>query len=74
MMVLPGTDKPFPHLNLVEQSLCFRDAGFHIMEAREAYRPTRFYNSGAFVWFAHIIEWEFPEFSVDKCFDKWERI
>jgi hypothetical protein len=25
---------------------------------------------GAFVWFAHIIEWEFPGFSVEKCFDK----
>lgn len=69
-MVLPGTDKPFPHLNLAEQSLCFRDAGFHIMEAQEAFRPIRFYDIGAFVWFAHIIAWEFPEFSVDKCFDK----
>ena len=25
---------------------------------------------GAFVWFARIIEWEFPGFSVDKCFDR----
>ena len=25
---------------------------------------------GAFVWFAHIIEWEFPGFSVDKCFEQ----
>ena len=25
---------------------------------------------GAFVWFAHIIEWEFPGFSVDNCFDR----
>jgi hypothetical protein len=22
------------------------------------------------VWFAHIIEWEFPGFSVDRCFDR----
>ena len=22
------------------------------------------------VWFAHIIEWEFPNFSVDKCFEQ----
>ena len=21
------------------------------------------------MWFAHIIEWEFPEFSVDRCFE-----
>ena len=29
----------------------------------------KFYDVGAFVWFAHIIEWEFPKFSVDKCFE-----
>ncbi len=22
------------------------------------------------MWFAHIIEWEFPDFSVDKCFER----
>lgn len=26
--------------------------------------------SGAFVWFARIIEWEFPGFSVERCFDR----
>ena len=25
---------------------------------------------GAFVYFAKIIEWEFPNFSVDKCFNQ----
>ena len=25
---------------------------------------------GAFVWFARIIQWEFPGFSVDACFDR----
>ncbi|MCI8948877.1 MAG: class I SAM-dependent methyltransferase [Lachnospiraceae bacterium] len=68
-MVLPGTKKPFPHLNLKEQRAVFERAGFHILSAREAYRPIKFYDVGAFVWFAHIIEWEFPDFSVDKCFN-----
>ena len=45
------------------------EAGFQIVEAQEVYRPIKFYDVGAFVWFAHIIEWEFPEFSVDKCFE-----
>ena len=27
-----------------------------------------FFDVGAFVWFAHIIEWEFPGFSVERCF------
>lgn len=69
-MVLPKEDKPFPHLNLTEQRKCFEDAGFKIVQAQEAYRPIKFYDVGAFVWFAHIIEWEFPNFSVDKCFEQ----
>lgn len=68
-MVLPNTEKPFPHLNLKEQKKVFEDAGFHIIEEAEAYRPVKFYDVGAFVWFAHIIEWEFPGFSVDECFE-----
>lgn len=68
-MVLPNTEKPFPHLNLKEQRKEFEDAGFHIVEADEAYRPIKFYDVGAFVWFARIIEWEFPGFSVDKCLE-----
>jgi SAM-dependent methyltransferase len=68
--VLPNTKRPFPHLNLKEQKKVFEDAGFEIMEGEEAYRPIKFYDVGAFVWFARIIEWEFPEFSVDRCFER----
>ncbi len=69
-MVLPGTEKPFPHLNVREQKKVFEDAGFCIIRKEEVYRPVRFYDVGAFVWFAHIIEWEFPGFSVDRCFEQ----
>ena len=69
-MVLPNTEIPFPDLNLNEQKKVFEKAGFQIIEAADAYRPMRFYDVGAFVWFARIIEWEFPEFSVDKCFER----
>ena len=69
-LVLPGTPKPFPHLHLKEQRKAFEEAGFEILQAEEAYRPIKFYDVGAFVWFARIIEWEFPGFSVDKCFEK----
>lgn len=69
-MVLPDAEKPFPHLNLKEQKEVFEKAGFQILEGAEAYRPIRFYDVGAFVWFARIIVWEFPDFSVDKCFEQ----
>ena len=69
-MVLPGVEKPFPHENLREQSTRFTDIGFEILQADEAFRPISFYDIGALVWFARIIEWEFPGFSVDRCFDR----
>ena len=69
-MVLPGTGRPFPHHNLKEQRAAFEKAGFEIVEDGEAFRPICFYDIGAFVWFARIIEWEFPGFSVAKCFDR----
>ena len=68
--VLPETPLPFPELKLEIQKKKFEEAGFEIIQAEEAYRPIKFYDVGAFVWFAHIIEWEFPGFSVEKCFDK----
>lgn len=69
-MVLPGVEKPFPHLTLAIQRRVFEAAGFQILRAEEAYRPILFYDVGAFVWFARIIRWEFPGFSVDRCFDR----
>ena len=69
-MVLPDAPKPFPHENLQEQKARFTDAGFEILQADEAFVPICFYDVGAFVWFARIIEWEFPGFSVDSCFER----
>ena len=59
------TELPFPEQYL-DLAVCkFRDAGFEILEAQECFRPIRFYDVGALVWFARIIQWEFPGFSVD---------
>ncbi|MGN1373464.1 MAG: hypothetical protein ACI4VK_05420 [Candidatus Coproplasma sp.] len=57
-------------MNLSEQRQNFLNVGFSILEENEAFRPIKFYDVGAFVWYARIIEWEFPNFSVEKCFDK----
>ena len=69
-MVLPEVELPFPGHNLAVQSEAFEKAGFEILQGDEAFRPIRFYDVGAFVWFARIIVWEFPGFSVDRCFDR----
>ena len=69
-MVLPEAKNPFPGNHLDVQEKAFEDAGFEILQQDEAYRPIRFYDVGAFVWFARIIEWEFPGFSVERCLDR----
>lgn len=58
---------PFPkqYLNVIQD--VFEKAGFTTLEAEEAYRPIKFWDVGALVWFARIIEWEFPGFNVAEC-------
>jgi hypothetical protein len=69
-MVLPNLQPTFCDLYLDQQRQAFVNAGFKILEGREAFQPIRFFDMGAFVWFARIIEWEFIGFSVDACFDR----
>ena len=69
-MVLPQLEVPFPDNTLSIRQKSFEEEGFEILKADEAFRPIYFYDIGAFVWFARIIEWEFEDFSVDNCLDK----
>lgn len=66
-LVLPGTPLPFPTQYLDRTEERFRKAGFAVLEGAEAFGPIRFFDVGALVWFAHIIPWEFPRFSVESC-------
>lgn len=65
--LLPSTPMAFPEQYLRIARVKFEQAGFSILEAQEAFPPIRFYDVSALVWFARIIEWEFPGFSVEKC-------
>lgn len=66
-LLLGNTPLPFPeqYLSLTEEK--FRQAGFRILKGAEHFSSIRFYDVGALVWFARIIEWEFPGFSVERC-------
>ena len=64
------TDLPFPDQYLKIISDQFSQTGFEILDGRECFRQIRFYDVGALVWFARIIEWEFPGFSVERCQDQ----
>ena len=69
-LLLPSTPKPFPGWNLANQVSLLAEHGFHIRKQQEAFQPICFYDVSALVWFARIIQWEFPGFSVEKCFDQ----
>ena len=59
------TEIPFPEQYLHLTSKAFMEAGFTILRGVEVFRPIRFFDVGALVGFARIIQWEFPGFSVD---------
>ena len=48
----------------------FRKTGFSVLRQEECFRFVRFYDVGALVWFARVIPWEFPDFSVDTHLEK----
>ena len=64
------TELPFPAQYLDIASQKFQNAGFKILDAQECYRTIKFYDVGTLVWFARIIEWEFPNFSVATCLER----
>ncbi|MGO1470092.1 MAG: class I SAM-dependent methyltransferase [Tissierella sp.] len=55
--------------NLENNIKLLKEAGFEILYTNEYFPKNKFYDIGALVYFAKIIEWEFPNFSVDSCFD-----
>ena len=68
-LLLPKTELSFPDSYLKNISKKFKETGFKILQEQEAFRPIKFYDVGALVWYAHIIEWEFPNFSVNNCLE-----
>jgi SAM-dependent methyltransferase len=56
---------PYPEQELEITKDKLTAAGFEIRGAMEAFRPIELLDVGALVWFARIIRWEFPGFSVD---------
>lgn len=69
-LLLGDLPLPFPGQYPDKISARFRQAGFQILRVEECFRPIRFYDVGALVWFARIIQWEFPGFSVDASLDR----
>jgi len=59
----------FEQHNLEKNYSLLNTAGFAITYSGEFYPKLQFSDIGAIVYFAKILEWEFPGFSVKRCFD-----
>ena len=57
--------QPFPEQYAEKTAEAFQKAGFSVVRQEECFRPIEFYDVGALVWFARVIPWEFPDFSVE---------
>ncbi len=56
--------------DLTSQISQFKANGFEILYENECFPYLRFFDIGAVAFFARVIEWEFPGFSVEGCFEK----
>ena len=61
---------PFPEQYAETAGEKFCNAGFSVLRQEECFCPIRFYDVGALVWFARVIPWEFPDFSVGTHMDQ----
>lgn len=65
--LLPDYTPAYPEHDLARESAKFEREGFMLLDKRECFPKLRFFDIGALVYFARVIEWEFPGFSVDAC-------
>jgi len=57
------------HEHTLENNLLlFENIGLSLIKSDEFFPTLKFFDVGALVYWAKIIEWEFPNFSVDRCF------
>lgn len=68
--LIDGYTPPYPDIYLKKQVQLIESSGFQIKYQKEEFPKLRFYDTGAIVYYAKIVPWEFPGFSVSNCFDK----
>jgi SAM-dependent methyltransferase len=69
LRLIEGFTPQFPGHTMENNAELLRQCGFEILRSEQHASPLRFFDVGAVVYFARIIEWEFPGFSVDACFE-----
>jgi AcrR family transcriptional regulator/SAM-dependent methyltransferase len=69
MRLIENFVPPYPEQTRDKTVESLKASGFDVLRAEEVFTPLRFFDVGALVYFAKVIEWEFPGFSVDKAFE-----
>lgn len=68
--LIPDFKSDVLDFELSKETSKFENLDFSILYENEYFPYLRFFDVGTIVYFAKIIEWEFPGFSVEKCFNQ----
>lgn len=67
--LIPGFQPPFSDWGLEYAMGQAKSAGFSVLKFGESFPALQFFDVGAVVYYAKIILWEFPGFTVDGCLE-----
>ncbi|PKM95965.1 MAG: SAM-dependent methyltransferase [Firmicutes bacterium HGW-Firmicutes-1] len=68
--LIPNFTPLYPDFDLKNEAIKWEKAGFEVIYKDECFSKLFFYDVGAIVYFAKVIEWEFPNFSVETNFQQ----
>lgn len=63
-------EHPYAHWTAAYAARELRTAGFEVLDQREAFPFTRFYDIGAIVYYLKAVPWQIPDFSVERYRDQ----
>lgn len=69
-VLIPNFKSEYLDFELKREVSKFKNLNFSILYKNEYFPYLKFFDVGAIVFFARIIEWEFPNFSVERCFNQ----
>lgn len=72
--LIPGFQPQYPQYTLTHNRALLERVGFTVEDGREVFSPIRFFDTGALVYFAKTLPWEFPGFTVEDCWEQLCRI
>ena len=67
--LIPNFKSLYPNFSLENEAQKFTAEGFSLLYKNESYPSLKFRDVGAIVYYAKIIDWEFPGFTVDSCLE-----